>query len=148
MVGFSASRLSVRGRLLAAVVAVAAASPLVVAAMLTPSASGMGTHQALGLPACGWQTAMQLPCPSCGMTTAFAHASRADFGNALLAQPAGLLLSLFAALTTLGGLYAAFTAAPMQRLAATLVQPRIVWIGLAILLLGWLLKLSQAGIFS
>jgi hypothetical protein len=108
----------------------------------------MGTHQALGLPACGWQTAMNMPCPTCGMTTAFAYAAKADFGSALLAQPAGLLLSVLAAVIVLGGLYGAVTGAPMQHAAATLVQPKVVWIGLGILLLGWLVKLAQAGILS
>ena len=148
MVGAPKFHLSTRGRLLATVVAIAAASPLVLAASLAPSASGMGTHQALGLPACGWQTAMNMPCPTCGMTTAFAYAARADFGSALLAQPAGLLLSILAAVIVLGGLYGAVTGAPMQHAAATLVQPKVVWIGLGILLLGWLVKLAQAGILS
>jgi hypothetical protein len=148
MVGSPASRLSIRGRFVAAVVALAAASPLVVAVSLTPSESGTGTHQALGLPACGWQTAMDLPCPTCGMTTAFAHAARADFGSALLAQPAGLLLSVLAGLTVLGGLYAAMTGAPMQHAAASFAHPKIIWIGLGILLLGWLVTLSQSGILT
>ncbi|MDP6986849.1 MAG: DUF2752 domain-containing protein [Phycisphaerales bacterium] len=148
MVGASTSSLSVRGRLVAAVLGVAAASPLVVAATLVPSATGTGTHQALGLPACGWQTVMQVPCPSCGMTTAFAHAANAEFGNALYAQPAGLLLSLLAAMVVLGSVFAALTGAPMQRLVSMFVQPQVVWVGLGILLLGWLFKLAQAGVLS
>lgn len=82
------------------------------------------------------------------MTTAFAHAANADFASAAMAQPAGLLLSLLAALTVLGGLFATCTGAPMQRFVGVLLQPHIVWIGLGILLLGWLLKLSQAGFVS
>ena len=48
-----------------------ALAPLVIAAALSPSNAGHGTHRQLGLPACGWQTNMGLPCPTCGMTTSF-----------------------------------------------------------------------------
>ncbi len=82
------------------------------------------------------------------MTTAFAHAANAEFGNALYAQPAGLLLSLLAAMVVLGSVFAALTGAPMQRLVSMFVQPQVVWVGLGILLLGWLFKLAQAGVLS
>ena len=69
-------RLPPAGRLIAALVAVGAAAPLVLAASLTPAAQGLGTHTALGLPACGWASMSGIPCPSCGMTTAFAEVNR------------------------------------------------------------------------
>lgn len=138
-------RLSTRGRLLAVATALLAASPLVTAATLSPAPLGHGTHQALGLPACGWQTAMGLPCPTCGMTTAFAHAVRADFLSAAIAQPAGLLLSLLAAMACLGGAFAAITGAPMQRLGATMLRPAVIWVLLAIVLAGWGFKLFVNG---
>ena len=138
-------RLSGKGRVIAAMVAVIAASPLVVAATLSPAASGVGTHRALGLPECGWQMSLNLPCPSCGMTTAFAHAVRADFVAAAISQPVGLLLSILVAMTVLGGVYAAGTGAPMQHAAAWLMKPMVVWVGLSLLLLGWGYKLLQSG---
>ena len=141
----SPSLLTFRGRLIAGLVATAAATPLVVAASLAPSSTGIGTHQALGLPACGWQTTMQLPCPTCGMTTAFAHAANADFAQAAQAQPAGLLLSFLAALAVVGGGYAAVTGAAMQRPLAVLMQPKMIWIGLGVLVLGWLYKIASSG---
>jgi hypothetical protein len=141
----SPERLSGTGRVIAAVVAVMAASPLVVAASLAPAASGVGTHRALGLPECGWQVSMNLPCPTCGMTTAFAHAARAEFLAAAMSQPAGLLLSIVVAMIAVGGAYAAGTGAPMQQAAAWLVKPAVVWVGLGLLLLGWGFKLLQSG---
>ena len=45
---------------------------LAVARWLEPAASGMGTHQQLGLPACTTVTLFNVRCPSCGMTTSWA----------------------------------------------------------------------------
>ncbi|MDP7028929.1 MAG: DUF2752 domain-containing protein [Phycisphaerales bacterium] len=134
-----------RGRVIAGLVAVAAVSPLVTAAVLSPAASGIGTHRSLGLPACGWQTNMGLPCPTCGMTTAFSHAVRADFLAAATTQPAGLLACVLVAMAALGGVYAAVSGAPMQHVAGWFVRPAVVWAGIGVLLVGWSWKLVQAG---
>jgi hypothetical protein len=72
---------------------------LVVARLLTPSPSGLGTHVALGLPACGFLRWSGLPCPACGLTTSFAHLAHAELGPALAAHPLGL--PLFALTTVL-----------------------------------------------
>lgn len=65
---------------------------IAVAAGLTPSSAGAGTHTQLGLPACGFLSRTGWPCPSCGLTTSFALAARGRFGDAAFVQPFGFLL--------------------------------------------------------
>lgn len=141
-------RLHSSGRWLAAGVALLALAPLVIAAALSPSNAGHGTHRQLGLPACGWQTNMGLPCPTCGMTTSFSHAVRGQFVTAATVQPAGMLLSILVAMTAVGGVWAAVTGAPMQRFASMLLRPAVMWTCITILVLAWGVKLWQAGVVS
>ncbi|MBA62397.1 MAG: hypothetical protein CMJ76_08530 [Planctomycetaceae bacterium] len=49
------------------------AAVLVTAAVLEPSAEGMGTHEQLGLSPCFFPEKLGYPCPACGMTTSWAH---------------------------------------------------------------------------
>lgn len=70
-------------------------SLLVVARFLTPSKTGIGTHQGLGLPACQFRTIFGVDCPSCGMTTSWAHLTRLDIVSSLQANPGGMLLGVF-----------------------------------------------------
>jgi hypothetical protein len=69
---------------------------LVTAAMLPPSASGMGTHQQLGLPPCSSVMIFGMRCPACGMTTSWAHLMRGQVLQAAHANTGGLLLAMFA----------------------------------------------------
>ncbi len=78
----------------AAAVLLAAAFLITVAAHLSPSPSGTGTHTQLGQPPCSWMKLWNIPCPTCGMTTAFAHTVRGQLLSALIAQPAGMLLAI------------------------------------------------------
>lgn len=71
---------------------------LVVARFLTPSQSGMGTHQSLGLPPCGAVVLWGIPCPSCGMTTSWAWFVRGDFWRSWATNPGGFLLAIFVVL--------------------------------------------------
>lgn len=64
-------------------------SILWVAATLTPSPDGIGTHRQLGYPPCLGPILTGYPCPTCGMTTAFAYASQGMLLRAFHAQPAG-----------------------------------------------------------
>ena len=98
-----------RRRALGALVAIGAAALLVVAAVMTPAAAGIGTHTRLGLPPCTWVTLMDLPCPTCGMTTAFAHAADGDLVASFLTQPLGAVLALATAIAFLVGGYVAIT---------------------------------------
>ncbi len=115
----------------------ACAGPLILAATLTPSAAGMGTHTQLKLPECGFVLATGLPCATCGCTTAFAYAADGSLLTSLITQPFGALLALALAMLTLIAGWSALsgmTLAPLGRMMATkgFVLP---WVGL--LLLAW-----------
>ena len=73
------------------------AAMLGVARWLTPSPTGVGTHEQLGLPACMFLKLTGIPCPSCGLTTSVAHAVRFEFAAAFAAQPFGVLVAGIAA---------------------------------------------------
>ncbi|UCG15543.1 MAG: DUF2752 domain-containing protein [Phycisphaerales bacterium] len=70
------------------------AALLILAALLRPDPSGLGTHRQLRFPECGLVITTGIPCPTCGMTTAFAHAVRGDVLRAVAAQPFGALTAL------------------------------------------------------
>lgn len=135
--------LSFGERIGAAIVGAGALAVLMLASTLTPSASGLGTHQQLGLPACTWTFAFGLPCPSCGMTTAFAHAARGDLLSSFVAQPAGALLAVVTAMVAVMGLYAAITGSRVLALFSACARPRFVAIGVAVLLIAWGYKIAQ-----
>lgn len=79
-------------------IALCCAVLLGLAVWLKPSPDGMGTHQALGLPPCGFVYSTGLPCPTCGMTTSFSLTVRGRILSAIIAQPAGFVLCLVAAI--------------------------------------------------
>ena len=131
------TRVSVGHRVLAGLVAGLCLSVLLLAARLTPSPEGHGTHVELGLPACGWAVTLRRPCPTCGMTTAFAHAARAQFVRAARAQPFGLLLALGAAAGFWGSLHVAATGSRLGAWAARMLTPRVLWSAAGLALLAW-----------
>ena len=131
-------RLGFGGRVVAFCIALGGATPLAVASMLTPAAAGLGTHQALGLPACGWASMSGVPCPSCGMTTAFAWAARGDLLSSLIAQPMGMLLAVGSSMAVVAGVWAAVTGAQIQRpLGSVLLHRRVGWALLVVFLASW-----------
>ena len=69
---------------------------LVTARSLTPSPTGSGTHQQLGLPPCTAVLLLDRPCPACGMTTSWAHTMRGNLVEAACANSGGMLLALIA----------------------------------------------------
>ena len=83
-----------RGRAIALLVLGGATVLLGVAAWLTPSPTGVGTHQQLGLAPCSMLLLGGVPCPTCGMTTAFSHCVRGQWISAIVVQPAGFVLAL------------------------------------------------------
>lgn len=97
------------------VVAATCATVLVVAVVLEPSTTGMGTHQALGLPPCGFAYSTGLPCPTCGMTTSFALTMRGRLYSAIVAQPAGFVLCVLSGIVAFYG-------------ACVAVRGRAIWI--------------------
>lgn len=75
---------------------VGATAVLTLARVLTPAASGVGTHTQLGLPPCGFLWLTGLPCPGCGLTTSFAHLARFEWELGVAANPLGVPLFLLA----------------------------------------------------
>ena len=63
----------------------------VLAMVLTPNPSGLGTHRALGLPPCLFLTLTGWLCPSCGLTTSFTHFAHGHWWAAFQAHPLGPL---------------------------------------------------------
>lgn len=117
--------------------AAAALAPLVVGATLSPDPAGHGTHTQLGLPPCGWVVAYGKPCPTCGMTTAFTHAAHGRLDLAFVAQPAGTVLAVLAAVLFWIGLHTAVTGSRVAPKMVAGIRGRHA-IGLVMLVLaGW-----------
>ncbi|MEP0842006.1 MAG: DUF2752 domain-containing protein [Phycisphaerae bacterium] len=131
------------GRVYAAGVAAAAVAVLVVAARLTPDASGIGTHRQLGLPPCGFAVMSGLPCPTCGMTTAFSLAVRGRWFAAMRAQPAGFALALATATTAVLALLATATGRRVTLNWYRINPTRLIWLATLAFLVAWGLKIVQ-----
>lgn len=111
------------------------------AATLPPSASGLGTHTAMGLNRCTFIDRTGLPCPSCGMTTSFAWFARGNLAASLYVQPMGALLALAAAMCVWGGLYIAFTGRPVYRLLRVLPGRYFLMPAMGLAVLAWAWKI-------
>lgn len=123
------ARMAPAHRLVAAVVAAACLAVLLVAAGLSPSPTGHGTHTQIGpfMAPCAWPLLMNMPCPTCGMTTAFAHAADGDLIASFTAQPFGFLLAVGTATGFWAGSFAAVTGSPVGPLLGIMLRPRVVW---------------------
>jgi hypothetical protein len=121
----------------AGIVAAVALSLLVTASCLAPSASGHGTHLALGLPPCGFLAAFGKPCPTCGMTTAFARATHGDLAGAFAAQWFGASLAIVSASAFWAGGYIAITGSMLGRAFTPLLRPAVMWMVAACFLAAW-----------
>jgi len=64
--------------------------------LLTPSPSGYGTHEQLGLPACMALDWFHTPCPGCGVTTSVTWFAHEHPWESLQTQPFGFALAAFA----------------------------------------------------
>jgi hypothetical protein len=124
-------------RLVAGGVAAVTLSILLVAAALHPAAKGEGTHEQLGLPPCSLKARTGIPCPSCGMTTAFAHAARGQLLASFTVQPLGAVLAIVTAMATWVGLYVLITGAAIGRHLMWLWHSRMLWIIVALVVVGW-----------
>jgi Na+/melibiose symporter-like transporter len=130
-----------RRRLYALPILAVSVGLLAVAAYLTPSGTGVGTHEQLGLPSCGWVIFMEVPCPTCGMTTAFSHAARGDLIASFAAQPLGCVLAVSTAVALLISLLVMVTGAPLARPLGALWGRRTGWWIAAAVLAAWIYKL-------
>ena len=124
-------------RVWAGLVALGCLSVLITAALLRPDPSGMGTHEQLGLPPCSFKTVFSAPCPTCGMTTAFSNAAHGDPRMALAGQPFGAILALATAVSFWASLHMALTGSAIGTAAGRLIMPRLPWLLVGGLLLGW-----------
>lgn len=133
-------------RIMSAAIAASCLTLLLVAAWLTPSPKGFGTHEQLqlrsghGLTACTWVALTGKPCPTCGMTTAFAHAADGDFLKSFMAQPMGCVLALGVAIVFWGALERAATGTAMGAVLSQAMGMKVVWLGLAALAAAWAYK--------
>lgn len=134
-----ASRVS--PRLIGLAVAVPALALLTLAAFLSPSSGGLGTHEQLGLPPCGWVAMMDIPCPTCGMTTAFAHAADGNLLASFRTQPMGAALALATAIACVTGFWVAATGAAVGPWLRRLWGPRTGWIVAAAIVVAWAYKI-------
>jgi hypothetical protein len=137
-----ALRLSPRARLLAAFAAAVVATPMALAARLTPDSRGWGTHEQLGWPPCWLLRVTGRRCPSCGMTTAWSYAAQGNVPAALETSVGGTLLFMAACLGVIGLVVAAATGrAPLAR-----VSPKVVlWVAtawLVVTVLDWVRRLA------
>lgn len=128
-------------RLVSGIVLAVTTAVLLAAFALTPNTTGVGTHEALGLPPCGLEAATGIPCATCGMTTSFAMVAHGDFVGAFVNQPAGALLALLTAMSAVLSGYALVTGMSLEPIAQAVWRPRTMIIGAAILLIAWAYKI-------
>ena len=133
--------LAIGVRLIWGMAGTAALALLLVAAYLSPSDGGLGTHQQLGLPPCGWIMAADMPCPSCGMTTAFSHAADGNLLGSFRAQPMGALLAVLTAIGVVTALWTAFTGSQVAPFLVGLINARLGWAVLGFAILAWIWKI-------
>ena len=127
------------------------AAVLIIAGLLEPNPSGMGTHQQLGLSPCSFWTWFSIPCPMCGMTTTFTHMANVDIWNAIKTQPFGVVLFFgTVALMAVGFWDMVFGTGLHQRLFRWIFKYEPFFIRLLScgFLMGWLYKLWITGIFA
>ena len=129
-------------RVVAGLIASVLLAVLAIARWLPPDRRGFGTHEGLGLPPCGLIMTSGLPCPSCGMTTSFSLMMHGRPVDAIVAQPAGALLSLGA---MIGVILACQTAATGRVIQVDWdrLGPVRVMLGFGLLIVGgWAVKLA------
>ena len=83
-------------RLLVAGLAMGLLSMLAVAAVLTPSPTGLGTHQQLGLPPCSTRWLFGIRCPGCGMTTSWAWMMKGNGWRSFQSNAGGAIFCILA----------------------------------------------------
>lgn len=118
------------------------AAPITLAAILTPSDKGVGTHEQLGLPPCTFLWVTGFPCPFCGMTTSWTHAAHGDVLRSIATQPMGFLFFLLCAALAIATLANAIRGRDRFRLERFFarVPAKAWWSGLVALIAAWIYK--------
>lgn len=124
-------------RLYAGAVACCCSAVLGLAAWMTPSETGIGTHEQLNMPSCGWIAMGNLPCPTCGMTTAFAHAADGDLVSSFLTQPMGCLLAIATAMALVVSVYVLVTGSRITSVFTRYWNGRTAWIVAMLVVAAW-----------
>ena len=118
-------------------------SLLAIAAWLTPSPMGLGTHQQLGLPPCTMRVLFNLRCPSCGMTTSWSRLMHGNVLGSVQANAGGSLLAMTALVTgpwlTASGLRGRWIWGPPHELTVLGVAALVVVVTLA----DWCVRLGM-----
>ncbi len=114
---------------------------LTVAAGLSPSGEGHGTHEQLGMDPCGFLATTGYPCATCGMTTSWAHAADGHYVTSFLTQPFGLVLVLITAMVFWFALHTAVYGSRISEAASKVLSDKLVWFGVGGLALGWGFKI-------
>ncbi len=135
-------------RMQALFVGIGAIAILSIAAWLSPSADGVGTHKQLGLPQCGWIVAVDLPCPTCGMTTAFSYTVRGNFFSAFKTQPFGMFLAVFVSIIGVLAFTLALTGRPKTAFWYRWMTTKTLFIVAGLAAFAWVYKiLAHRGCF-
>ena len=113
---------------------------LIVAGLLKPNTSGMGTHQQLGLPPCTTVMLFGIPCPTCGMTTSWSHFMRGQWVASWSANPGGFCLAILSVVTAIWGFVTAGTGVYRHWVSGR-VAFAISMVILAITLFDWALRI-------
>jgi hypothetical protein len=133
----SQASLPVGARALCLALAAGCMGVLAIGWSLTPDARGVGTHQALGLPACGWLLGTGWPCPTCGMTTSVSLAAHGRLLDSARVQPLGLVLAVSLATAFWPLAFSGLTGSKTALMLTKLLQPVVLWAGLALVLAAW-----------
>jgi len=138
-------RVSGGARVFALVLAIGCAGVLSVAAWMSPSTAGHGTHTQLGLASCGWMLKYGKPCPTCGMTTSWSHAAEGNLAASFATQPFGSLLAVLTAAMLWGALYVAATGSRLGSVAVSMLRPSVLWTMAGMAGAAWVYKLATTG---
>lgn len=115
---------------------------LSLARVLTPSPTGVGTHEQLGIPACVFLKVTGWRCPSCGLTTSFAYAAHLRFVEAFLAQPFGFFLFLLVCLSIPVALFLSVKRVPIENLLYGRFSNAVLYTLLFLYLAAWGYKIA------
>lgn len=121
---------------------------LVTGRLLTPSSSGVGTHQQLGFPPCLFLHFTGVPCPNCGLTTSFAHAARLSLKSALLTQPFGLTVFALTVISIPLSAYLSFRKISWNRIIYTTLADRFIYSLIAFYIICWIYKILTMKFYS
>ena len=134
--------MSVVARLVCLLVASGSLTMLIIGARLSPSAKGISTHEALGMPRCQFEYRTGIPCPSCGYTTSVTHFAHGQIAASLYVQPMGFVIALLASAAVWVGFYSAISGRPVYRLVSMLPLRGVFWALVIIAIGGWAWKIA------